>query len=37
VFYLRYHGYSRYFPLWALGRFRNLNRAAPERPAAREH
>ncbi|MDA0664158.1 MAG: squalene--hopene cyclase [Proteobacteria bacterium] len=24
VFYLRYHGYSAYFPLWALARFRNL-------------
>jgi squalene-hopene/tetraprenyl-beta-curcumene cyclase len=24
VFYLRYHGYSKYFPLWALARFRNL-------------
>ena len=24
VFYLRYHGYSRYFPVWALGRYRNL-------------
>lgn len=24
VFYLRYHGYTRYFPLWALARFRNL-------------
>ncbi len=24
VFYLRYHGYRRYFPLWALARFRNL-------------
>ena len=23
VFYLKYHGYSRYFPLWALARFRN--------------
>jgi squalene-hopene/tetraprenyl-beta-curcumene cyclase len=21
VFYLKYHGYSRYFPLWAIGRF----------------
>ncbi|HZL32184.1 MAG TPA: squalene--hopene cyclase [Pseudolabrys sp.] len=25
VFYLRYHGYRKYFPLWALARFRNLN------------
>ncbi len=24
VFYLRYHGYRKYFPLWALARFRNL-------------
>jgi squalene-hopene/tetraprenyl-beta-curcumene cyclase len=26
VFYLRYHGYARYFPLWALARWRNLRR-----------
>ncbi|NWC08464.1 squalene--hopene cyclase [Pseudomonas agarici] len=24
VMYLRYHGYSEYFPLWALARYRNL-------------
>jgi squalene-hopene/tetraprenyl-beta-curcumene cyclase len=24
VFYLRYHGYARYFPLWALARYRNM-------------
>jgi hypothetical protein len=24
VFYLRYHGYPRYFPVWALARYRNL-------------
>ncbi len=24
VFYLRYHGYSAFFPLWALARYRNL-------------
>jgi len=24
VFYLRYHGYRRFFPLWALARYRNL-------------
>jgi squalene-hopene/tetraprenyl-beta-curcumene cyclase len=24
VFYLRYHGYRRYFPLWALARYRAL-------------
>jgi squalene-hopene/tetraprenyl-beta-curcumene cyclase len=27
VFYLRYHGYSKIFPLWALARYRNLARA----------
>ena len=27
VFYLRYHGYAKFFPLWALARFRNLQRA----------
>ncbi len=27
VFYLRYHGYPKFFPLWALARFRNLRRA----------
>ena len=27
VFYLRYHGYSKFFPLWALARYRNLTRA----------
>ncbi len=24
VFYLRYHGYSKYFPLWALGAYRRM-------------
>ncbi len=24
VFYLKYHGYAAYFPLWALARYRNL-------------
>jgi len=24
VFYLRYHGYSQFFPLWALARYRNF-------------
>lgn len=24
VFYLRYHGYSKFFPMWALARYRNL-------------
>ena len=23
VFYLKYHGYSKYFPLWAIGQYRN--------------
>ena len=27
VFYLRYHGYRKYFPLWALARYRNLKAA----------
>jgi squalene-hopene/tetraprenyl-beta-curcumene cyclase len=27
VFYLRYHGYRRFFPLWALARYRNLKAA----------
>ncbi len=27
VFYLRYHGYTKYFPLWALARYRNLSAA----------
>ena len=27
VFYLRYHGYPAYFPLWAVARFRNLKRS----------
>ncbi|MBT6116515.1 MAG: squalene--hopene cyclase [Rhodospirillaceae bacterium] len=26
IFYITYHGYSRYFPLWALARYRNLMR-----------
>ncbi len=29
VFYLRYHGYSGYFPLWALAAFRTLIRRGP--------
>jgi squalene-hopene/tetraprenyl-beta-curcumene cyclase len=24
VFYLRYHGYPKFFPLWALARYRHL-------------
>jgi squalene-hopene/tetraprenyl-beta-curcumene cyclase len=27
VFYLRYYGYSAYFPLWAVSRYRNLKQA----------
>ncbi len=33
VFYLRYHGYSAYFPLWALARYRNLMRQNDRRVA----
>jgi squalene-hopene/tetraprenyl-beta-curcumene cyclase len=31
VFYLRYHGYSKYFPLWAMARYRNLKRSGKTR------
>ncbi|HLH96284.1 MAG TPA: squalene--hopene cyclase [Xanthobacteraceae bacterium] len=31
VFYLRYHGYPKFFPLWALARYRNLK--VQNRPA----
>nr|WP_236552650.1 squalene--hopene cyclase [Belnapia sp. F-4-1] len=31
VFYLRYHGYARLFPLWALARLRNLRRGNSRR------
>jgi squalene-hopene/tetraprenyl-beta-curcumene cyclase len=31
VFYLRYHGYPRYFPVWALARYRNLSESNSER------
>jgi len=27
VFYLRYHGYPKFFPLWAVARYRNLKRS----------
>ncbi len=33
VFYLRYHGYAKYFPLWALARYRNLRRGNAQRVA----
>jgi len=29
VFYLKYHGYAKYFPLWALARYRNLRGKCP--------
>ncbi|WP_414448770.1 squalene--hopene cyclase [Burkholderia sp. 22PA0099] len=31
VFYLRYHGYRKFFPLWAVARFRALTRAGTTR------
>lgn len=31
VFYLKYHGYSSYFPLWALARYRRLMRGNERR------
>ena len=33
VFYLKYHGYAAYFPLWALARYRNLRRSNARVPA----
>jgi len=33
VFYLRYHGYSKFFPLWAMARYRNLKRGNDRRVA----
>ena len=33
VFYLRYHGYPKFFPLWAMARYRNLRRSNARRPA----
>jgi squalene-hopene/tetraprenyl-beta-curcumene cyclase len=32
VFYLRYHGYSAYFPLWTLARYRDLTNASDKQP-----
>ena len=32
VFYLRYHGYAAYFPLWALARYRNLTTSNTKQP-----
>ncbi len=34
VFYLRYHGYRAFFPLWALARYRNLETSNTTRPLA---
>ena len=34
VFYLRYHGYPKYFPLWALARFRNLKKSNSHKVAS---
>ena len=31
VFYLRYHGYPKFFPLWALARYRNLKLSNTQR------
>ncbi|HLN08584.1 MAG TPA: squalene--hopene cyclase [Xanthobacteraceae bacterium] len=33
VFYLRYHGYAKLFPLWALARYRNLRQGNARRTA----
>jgi squalene-hopene/tetraprenyl-beta-curcumene cyclase len=33
VFYLRYHGYPKFFPLWAVARYRNLKRSNDPRVA----
>jgi len=33
VFYLRYHGYPCYFPVWALARYRNLKQSNTDRVA----
>ncbi len=32
VFYLRYHGYRKFFPLWALARYRNLRKGKNPSP-----
>ena len=36
VFYLRYHGYPKFFPLWALARYRNL-KAGNDAPCRVRH
>ncbi len=35
VFYLRYHGYAKFFPMWALARYRNL-KASNTKPCSLE-
>ena len=35
-FYLKYHGYDKFFPLWALARYRNQRQAGSTRLAAHE-
>jgi squalene-hopene/tetraprenyl-beta-curcumene cyclase len=32
VFFLKYHGYTAYFPLWALSRYRQLLANSPPTP-----
>ncbi len=32
IFYLRYHGYSAYFPLWTLARYRSLKKTNTKFP-----
>jgi len=34
VFYLRYHGYRKFFPLWAMARYRNMMRDGTSRVTA---
>ncbi|MEP1231101.1 MAG: squalene--hopene cyclase [Litorimonas sp.] len=33
IFYLRYHGYSSYFPIWAMARYQNLKNSNSKTPA----
>jgi len=33
IFYLRYHGYSSYFPIWAMARYQNLKSSNSKTPA----
>lgn len=36
VFYLRYHGYAQYFPVWALGVYRRLRHGLPTAQALQQ-